>query len=598
MTRDESREFIPESRPERIAVKLLKSIISGFWPQFLKRQLPAFREMGFVKYTRMWLFSMILLAVVSITPLVVLTIIDFNLTRQTMVTETVLRATRIASNTRRTLSNFLHERLSALFFLTREESFTRMTSSGRLDELLKNLKFGFGGVIDLSVIDQNGEQLAYSGPFDLVGRDYSTQEWFKKTLDQGMYVTDVLMGFRHEPHIIVAVRSKTRQDQAFVLRATLDTEQFIEIISRMEIGYKGSAFLINREGMLQMDSEKYGTILTKVDIPIPEYSERTSHFFVQEPGSEGVLIAYAYIKHSPFILCVAKQMSEVMGTWKQLRLEMLWLVGLALAIILVVIYFVSTFLINAIFEANLRQAKAMEKMEQTGRLASVGRLAAGVAHEINNPLAVILERTGLAKDQLMAGPHAPPKEKIASNLDIVLDAVERCGRITKQLLGFARKVDVKIETLDIRQVVKDVLTFVEKEAEYRGIKIDIQHESPIPLIRTDRLKVQQVLLNIFTNAFQAMPDGGVLAIHIEPTDKLGDGIKLTISDTGSGISEKNLAYIFEPFFTTKAERGGSGLGLAITYGLVKKLQGEIGVESELGKGTTFTIHLPEETKEH
>ena len=575
-------------------MSLAKRLSSCCIPRFLQPYPRSLARQGFFNYRWLWLLSMALLAAVSLLPLAILTGIDYTLTEQVARSELVLRAARNASNARRTVTYFLEERRSMLDFTLREEPFERLQDPDHLQVVLRNMRAGFTGIVDLGVLLEDGRQVAYAGPFDLQGRSYRDVNWFRAAMDRGAYVSDVFAGFRDVPHIIVAVRGETAGGKPFLLRATLDIEAFSTMLSSLEVGLSGDAFLINRDGILQTPSKSYGAILTPTGIPTPEASERTAHFTTTDSLGRKVLVAYAYIVDSPFILCVVKPEAEAMSTWLAPRKALLWLFGISLVTILAAIYVISTYMTNAIYEANLRQAQVMDRMEQTGRLASIGRLAAGVAHEINNPLAIISERAGLVRDMLTL-PDSEADPRVVENIDIVLNSVDRCGQITKQLLGFARKVDITVEQLDVAKVVRDVLRFLEKEADYRSIAIEVDIPEDLPAIRSDRGKLQQILLNLMTNAFQAMDEGGTLSIRARA--RKDGGVELAIADTGCGIPRPHLSRIFEPFFTTKGDREGSGLGLSITYGLVKKLGGAIAVESELDVGTTFTITLPHDMEE-
>jgi signal transduction histidine kinase len=179
-------------------------------------------------------------------------------------------------------------------------------------------------------------------------------------------------------------------------------------------------------------------------------------------------------------------------------------------------------------------------------------------------------------------------------IDAVLESVERSGEITKELLGFARQFKPNITPIQLSRVVTEVLSFQRKEASYRNIDIHVDVPEDIPMIYSDRGRLQQILLNLINNAFQAMKNGGRLDISVR---KEGEKtVSIRISDTGPGISPENKKKIFEPFFTTKGPEGGIGLGLSITFGLVRKLKGDISVQSKLGEGTAFEINLPIDTQ--
>jgi signal transduction histidine kinase len=176
------------------------------------------------------------------------------------------------------------------------------------------------------------------------------------------------------------------------------------------------------------------------------------------------------------------------------------------------------------------------------------------------------------------------------HIDSIIDAVERCGTITRQLLGFARRFNVQAQPVDLKHMVTEVLDFHKKEAEYRNIAIQVDIPETLPLIETDRGKLQQILLNLVNNAFQAIDNGCLVDIRAAMVGP--EKVRLFIHDNGCGIPEAYLNKIFEPFFTTKKEGQGTGLGLSITYGLVQKLGGNITVQSKSGQGTTFVVTLP------
>jgi signal transduction histidine kinase len=234
-------------------------------------------------------------------------------------------------------------------------------------------------------------------------------------------------------------------------------------------------------------------------------------------------------------------------------------------------------------------------MEYSDKMASIGRLAAGVAHEINNPLAIINEKAGLIHDMFVLKKQYAGDQKLIGLVESVQSSVERCGAVTRRLLSFARHMDVEVQPIQFKELIEEVLGFLGKEAEYRGIKVNVGVWDQIPTVKSDRGKLQQILLNLFNNAFAAMADGGHLDIKVYR--RSAESLSVKVSDDGCGIRKADLKRIFEPFFSTKKTKGGTGLGLSITYGLVRELGGDINVESEVGKGTTFTITLPLEAKQ-
>ncbi|MBW1791524.1 MAG: two-component sensor histidine kinase, partial [Deltaproteobacteria bacterium] len=226
----------------------------------------------------------------------------------------------------------------------------------------------------------------------------------------------------------------------------------------------------------------------------------------------------------------------------------------------------------------------------TNKLASIGRLATGVAHEVNNPLAVIQQNAGLIQDLLEMVEKSQYSDTLDKSLKAVQNAVDRCKVITHRLLGFARRMDVSLEDIDINSLLQEVLGFLEKEAIYNYIKVETSFDENIPHIHSDHGQLQQVFLNIINNAIDAIGKDGVILIRSGMYDE--NHIELEICDSGCGIEEDSIETIFEPFYTTKEVGKGTGLGLSITYGLVKQLGGTIKVDSIVDRGSIFTIILP------
>jgi signal transduction histidine kinase len=272
-----------------------------------------------------------------------------------------------------------------------------------------------------------------------------------------------------------------------------------------------------------------------------------------------------------------------------LRRDLLIFLAISILLILTVVIYGSTYVINRAREADLKRAVYYHELEYTNKMAALGRLSAGVAHEINNPVAIINQKAGLLRDLMTWSTERPSREKILSLTNSILSSARRCGRITHNLLGFAKHMDVKQETINLDHLLRDVLGFLGKEASYRQVQVAFDQAGDPPSVISDKSQLQQVFLNIINNAFAAVEDGGRIQIGIKPVGK--HSVAVSITDDGPGIPEEHLAHIFDPFFTTK-EGAGTGLGLSITYGIVKKLGGQIAVSSEIGKGTCFTVTLP------
>jgi two-component system NtrC family sensor kinase len=224
-----------------------------------------------------------------------------------------------------------------------------------------------------------------------------------------------------------------------------------------------------------------------------------------------------------------------------------------------------------------------QQIGQSEKLASIGRLAAGIAHEINNPLTGVLTFTHLLRKK----PNLDDQDR--EDLDLVVRETTRVREIVKGLLDFARQSPSAREPLDVNEVVRQSTALLRNQKDFQRVAIDDDLQADLPPISGDRNQLQQVLLNLLLNACEAMPDGGTLAIT---TGARGGEVVITVADTGSGIKREDLQRIFDPFFTTKPVGKGTGLGLSVSHGIIHQHEGTIEVESTEGKGSTFTVRLP------
>jgi two-component system NtrC family sensor kinase len=236
---------------------------------------------------------------------------------------------------------------------------------------------------------------------------------------------------------------------------------------------------------------------------------------------------------------------------------------------------------NMLMELKRREGQLID----TRKMAAIGNLTAGIAHELNNPL----NNISLTTESLIDEFDEWNREEKLKMLNVIFSQVERASTTVANLLDFTRRDEDSFEEISINGVVDSTLKLVSNEINLNNITLDVHLHDNLPRIKGNAHNLQQVFLNLFLNATQAMPDGGKLSIVSYVEDS---SIRIDISDTGVGISEENMDKVFEPFFTTKEVGRGTGLGLSVSYGIIKRHRGTIAVESKLGKGTKFSITLP------
>ena len=246
--------------------------------------------------------------------------------------------------------------------------------------------------------------------------------------------------------------------------------------------------------------------------------------------------------------------------------------------------------VNRRLEQTNRQLMLTQKqLVQSEKLASIGQLAAGVAHEINNPLAGISNSVQILLEKMRRiAPDSEHSEALGKYLGIIERESNRCKRIVRSLLDFSRQEELEEHPTDINAVLKETLMLAGHRLSAQGVKLTVDLVPDLPQIMADGHQLQQVFASLILNAIEAMPEGGEL--HIQSGLK-NESVQVRVTDTGCGIPEEAFVRIFDPFFTTKENDGGTGLGLSVAYGIVSRHNGRIDVQSRVGEGTTFVVWL-------
>lgn len=308
--------------------------------------------------------------------------------------------------------------------------------------------------------------------------------------------------------------------------------------------------------------------------------------------SRGGIYGYAWLRTAE-LAAVVHGVSEGTTGWLAPELNRNVLIFTALFLILVMgtITLHARTQVTRSIEVKQKEEALSGQLVHAARLASVGELAAGIAHEINNPLAIVAEEVGLLMD--LKNPELGgdlSDEELLEHLETMNEAVFRGRDITRKLLGFVRQTEVQIREIDIHELLDEVSTgYLGREFELSGVKIVREYKASPSSILTDRQQLSQVLLNLMKNAVDAMGGTGTLSLRTEIENQL---LKISITDTGCGMSREQMERIFTPFYTTKDPGKGTGLGLSVSQGIVESLGGEMYVDSTLCEGSTFVLELP------
>ncbi|MBF0486538.1 MAG: ATP-binding protein [Nitrospirae bacterium] len=555
------------------------------------------------RYLRLKVTIVILLVTISIVFLLIVFFVSHFWLQRFLNEETQNQTRWQMETTKNSIEFFINLKISALRFLASGYQFEQLLDQKVLYYLFSDFKKDFGDAVDLGVIDSMGIMRSYAGPYNLKDKNYSDQDWFKQVEVQDVCVSEVFMGYRGTPHFAVAVKTTIPETNGFwILRATVEIKTLQWLISTINLKVNDDAFIVTPKGVLQTPSRFHGDVLKISDIKMP-YLQHGINVSEQElPNGTPFIYAYTYIKDSPWILAAIIRSKAETSAAKSFLNQLITIFIVSILVIIVITLKMAHSMVNWIKEADDKRQEALSEIEHSGKLASIGRLAAGVAHEINNPLSIIGQRAGLIKDILEMSEEGKShdfaammddmktREKFISLTNGIVDAVNRCRTITHRLLGFARRMDATYELIDLNETILEVLSFLDKEILFRDIKLVRNLAPDLPQIKTDKGQVQQVFLNIINNAVDAVAREGVIELSSEQKD--AQTVAVYISDNGKGIPKAHIKHIFEPFYTTKEKDKGTGLGLFISYGIIKKLGGSIRVNSETEKGTTFIIELP------
>jgi len=496
----------------------------------------------------------------------------------------------IAEHQANTFDLFLRERLVNLGNVLDDPLFQSPDLEQELPGFLRELQGTSPAFIDIGVVDANGTLTDYVGPVTYTTKvDYGSESWFQKLLEPGRtsVITEIYLGFRDQPHFTIAVR-RGESSGVQVLRAALSPERLSGYLATLEGASEVHAAIVNDDGILQVATPTLGEALQPSGFIPPRTPDRG--FVTAAPSRVESDYAYARLRETPWALVVIGAGTETglivfPSTFSIVTLGIFLLVG-------IVILVRTRQVVGTRLATEEHEAELSGQLVQAAKLASVGELAAGIAHEINNPLAIIAEEVGVLKDaldpELSVGDDDPLD--MPEHLDAIHEAVFRCRDITRKLLTFVRRTEVKVEPQDLHLILDDVLeAMMGNEISISNVVVEKRFDSRIEEILTDRNQLVQVFVNLVKNAIDAMGGGGNLTV----TTTLREGrAAVSFRDTGCGMPSEHLERVFMPFFTTKEPGRGTGLGLSVSHTIIRNLGGNFYVESSPGKGSTFTVELP------
>ncbi len=555
------------------------------------------------------------LILVSLTPLILITgLMGYYF--ETSYRQTLLENLKgMLKGHQQRIDSYLNGTLSDVEFLAESSRYEDLARGDYLQDKLLVLQNAYPGVfVDLGVVNEAGMQISYAGDLKLLGADYSQAAWFQEAMKRDYFLSDVFLGLRRRQHFIICIRKK-RLRSDWLLRATVNFVDFNSLLDAIHVGKTGSAFIVNSKAELQSHprTEMIANMAELLRITPWTKGEERPLTGAADPGVHEVKVISSQSnvltgtvqsgKGTTLFILMPLRRGEWTLVYQQERddafveinharataLTIFFFGGLA---VLVAGVFISHKAVRRIEKAELEKERMNEQVTEAQKLASIGELAAGVAHEINNPVAIMIEHAGwmedlLAEEELRESQNLSEFKRSLKQIGL---QGNRCKEITHKLLGFARRTDPVRKSIHLNEILEEIMSVCKKSPKFEGIRVYTKLDPGLPQVLASSTEMHEVFVNLINNAVDAMgPGGGTLVLRSRTE---GSEAVVDISDTGHGMTKTVMGRIFDPFFTTKSAGQGTGLGLSICYGIVKKLGGSLTVDSTVGVGTTFHVHIP------
>lgn len=486
---------------------------------------------------------------------------------------------------------FLDEKLSNLRQEAGTSSLEDLSSPHRLRERLHSMQNAYQGVFtDLDLVDSSGNIVARAGAA-ASHAEKSMEPWFQQAINRPLFISDLAS---RTTDFFLSVRI-TAQQELWLLRAHLDPRQIEDKIRAFHPGGRGGAFILDRNGAgpAAVGENKSSTPETSRLLAGQVFPEgRPVVLEAMDGTGELQWYACAPLKSSGSILVFHQPKAELLQALFKARLLALAIVVLGCAGIVATALAMARRTEQRLLKAEHNQQQMQKQVVEAGKLAAIGELAAGIAHEINNPLAIMMENAGWIQDLLKS--EDPYSEENMTEIEASLQTIgiqgHRCREITHKLLSFARKTDNTSQAVQVNALLEDIAGFARQKAKYRDVEVRLNLDPEAGEVECSATELQQIILNLVNNAIDAIEkDDGLVQLR---SLREGGFVRIDVQDNGQGIPADILPRVFEPFFTTKPAGKGTGLGLAICRDIISRMNGTITVDSTPGKGCTFHVRLP------
>jgi two-component system NtrC family sensor kinase len=537
-------------------------------------------------FRRLWNSVVVALLAASFIPLIVIGGGMYYHTVSVIEERTLENLRMELSHHSQAIDEFLSERTLDLKLLSSNIGLEHLTAPGNLEKAFSFLQGEIPCFTDLGIIDDQGRHLAYVGPYDLLSKNYKEAPWFKAIIERQVYISDVFLGFRNEPHFIIAVKQNTAEG-FWIIRATVDTVYFENMVKGILNERSGDAFIVNSDGYFQAAPRSAGKIMKQAEVRYLKYFEG-----VRLEKRKEEILAMTWLKKVPWVCVVRFDRREIYKPLRNIR-NMSVAIFCVSALLIVLTVFLTTNYLFTRLETKRRSIRFLDQqLRHSSRMASSMKMAEGSVREINETLSnvdlvlnwlEVLSHRDLAKEV--------NQQELRESLSQIKSEIYRTRKATDRFLKATRPSMPIIGDVRVSDVLDEIVELLDRELHFNRITVKRDYPESPPVIRSDPSQLRQVFQNLILNAITAIRKDGEIALQVRPE---GEGVSVRVTDSGHGIPKEMQEKIFDPLFTTKPD--GTGLGLSISAGIVENLGGKISVASEPGKGATFTVVLPPRIK--
>ena len=570
-----------------------KSLLPEFWHH--KERVVEKEGQQYI-FRRKWIILILVTCVMTLFPMMISIFMFYDNNKTETVNELLLETVVLSQGVAVDVEIFFDKYLASLRVISSQYTadYFKNKNKNYLNAILKNIQKANIYFSGLNVIDEDGYiTFCFDSGSDLRGYKQVDLTGIDKKQD---YFIRQIITEKGKLNLVVGLKFNRSNGTKFFLAGIIDRHIVEQFLAKLKFKDIVDIYVMDKNDKLLTSSVYFGKSGTKIRFPVSEelpLSEVISNPDVNQKGGVFLFSGVSDIDNTDMKLGIVMTNRSYRAFMSRVVSHIMIMGFLSIVFVFTVIVLLVTWVVHILYKADQVRHIYLLKAARDSKMASIGQLAAGVAHEINNPLAIINEKAGLLQDRFTFLKEYESDERLLLTIDSIIAAVERAGTITHRLLGFARETDNSIQNVNMADTIEEVLSFIHKEAEYKSININVDIPKPSPQITTDHGKLQQILINLVSNSIAAMDEKGRLTITIKNMKK---SIEIDVQDDGCGILKEHQKKIFEPFFTTKSKIGGTGLGLSLTYGLIRDLHGTLVLESSPDVGTTFTITLPYKIK--